>query len=286
VRDAAAAALGDDWNHARFEAADPHRAAAWQRAVARGLGGAQQLLQRARAAGEQAYPGCRLRSGDGLLPAGPRVADTRWARNRPCRCWTRPASASRPSPRSAPGKARKGWRLPASRNKATVFATWVGSTKRRRPMKRPSVSMSNLVLTGMSPSARASLGRPPAPRPLPGGAGGLCRSPRAVHALDEPGSVAVSLASDRHGVSGCRPAGSGGGCLPEIARDRVRLGNVAGQARTLLQLGNLYDDVLDRPEEAVAFYRQAADKYVDIGDWRTKAVRGATSATPPQAPPS
>ncbi len=29
---------------------------------------------------------------------------------------------------------------------------------------------------------------------------------------------------------------------------------------------NLYDNVLDRPEEAAAFYRQAAGKYVEIGD--------------------
>ncbi len=61
---------------------------------------------------------------------------------------------------------------------------------------------------------------------------------------------------------------------PEAAEDayrkslaiKVRLGDVAGQASTLVQLGNLYDDVLDRPEEAAAFYRQAADKYVEIGD--------------------
>ncbi len=46
----------------------------------------------------------------------------------------------------------------------------------------------------------------------------------------------------------------------------VRLGNVAGQVSTLLQLGNLYGDVLHRPEEAADFYRQAADKYVVTGD--------------------
>jgi tetratricopeptide (TPR) repeat protein len=46
----------------------------------------------------------------------------------------------------------------------------------------------------------------------------------------------------------------------------VQLGNVAGQAATLLHLGNLYDNALDRPEEAAAFYRQAAEKYVDIED--------------------
>ncbi len=61
---------------------------------------------------------------------------------------------------------------------------------------------------------------------------------------------------------------------PEAAEDAygkslaidVRLGNVAGQAGTLGQLGTLYDDVLGRPEEAVAFYRQAADNYVKVGN--------------------
>jgi tetratricopeptide (TPR) repeat protein len=46
---------------------------------------------------------------------------------------------------------------------------------------------------------------------------------------------------------------------------RVRLGNIAGQAGTLVQLGNLYGDT-GRLEEAVAFYRQTADKYIEIQD--------------------
>jgi tetratricopeptide (TPR) repeat protein len=61
---------------------------------------------------------------------------------------------------------------------------------------------------------------------------------------------------------------------PEAAEDayrkslaiEVQLGNVAGQADTLNQLGNLYDTHLGRTEEAVAFLRQAADKYVEIRD--------------------
>jgi tetratricopeptide (TPR) repeat protein len=45
-------------------------------------------------------------------------------------------------------------------------------------------------------------------------------------------------------------------------------GDKAGQADTLLQLGNLYDDVLKRPELAVTCCRQAAEIYADpaIGD--------------------
>ena len=61
---------------------------------------------------------------------------------------------------------------------------------------------------------------------------------------------------------------------PEAAEDAyrkslaisVRLGDVAMQAGTLNQLGILYDDVLGRTEEAVAFFRQAMNKYVEISD--------------------
>ncbi|MBL8436197.1 MAG: tetratricopeptide repeat protein, partial [Zoogloea sp.] len=85
-------------------------------------------------------------------------------------------------------------------------------------------------------------------------------------ALDEPGSVAViwHQTGRVYQVAG----------QPEAAEDayrkslaiKVRLADVAGQASTLGQLGNLYASALDRPEEAAAFFRQAADKYVEIGD--------------------
>ena len=84
--------------------------------------------------------------------------------------------------------------------------------------------------------------------------------------LDEPGSVA--LIWHQTGLV-YQAAGQ-----PEAAEDayrkalaiEVRLGDVAGQAGTLVQLGNLYDRVLRRGEEAAAFHRQAADKYVGIRD--------------------
>jgi tetratricopeptide (TPR) repeat protein len=61
---------------------------------------------------------------------------------------------------------------------------------------------------------------------------------------------------------------------PEAAEDAyrkslaitVQLRDVAGQATTLNQLGNLYDDHLGRAEEAAAFLRRAADKHVEIHD--------------------
>ncbi len=82
--------------------------------------------------------------------------------------------------------------------------------------------------------------------------------------LGEPGSVAVGW----HQTGTVYQAAG----QPEAAEDayrkalaiKVRLGNVAGQASTLEQLGQLYDNALGRTEEAVAFLRQAADKYVQI----------------------
>ena len=46
----------------------------------------------------------------------------------------------------------------------------------------------------------------------------------------------------------------------------VQLGDIAGQASTLNQLGLLYKTLLDRPEEAVTLYRQAVDNYIQLGD--------------------
>jgi hypothetical protein len=83
--------------------------------------------------------------------------------------------------------------------------------------------------------------------------------------LDEPGSIATSW----HQTGMVYQAAG----QPEAAEDayrqslaiKVRLGNVTGQASTLVQLGNLYGDVPGRLEEAVVFYRQAVDKYVETG---------------------
>jgi tetratricopeptide (TPR) repeat protein len=84
--------------------------------------------------------------------------------------------------------------------------------------------------------------------------------------LNEPGGVATAW----HQIGRVhQEAGQ-----PEAAEEaynqslaiEVRLGNQAGQASTLGQLGNLYNDVLERPEEAVAFYQRAVEIYGAIGD--------------------
>jgi hypothetical protein len=52
----------------------------------------------------------------------------------------------------------------------------------------------------------------------------------------------------------------------------VRLGNQAGQASTLGALANLYNDVLQRPEEAVALYQRAEEIYGEIGDLAKEGI--------------
>lgn len=54
---------------------------------------------------------------------------------------------------------------------------------------------------------------------------------------------------------------------------KTRMGNLAGQGNSLAQLGNLYDDCLNRPEEAVTFYRQAVDIAVEQGDVKNEGIR-------------
>ena len=84
-------------------------------------------------------------------------------------------------------------------------------------------------------------------------------------ALGEPGSVAVSW----HQIGMVYEEARHGEAAEDAYRRslalEVQLGNLAGQADTLGQLGNLYSDLLGRPEEAVTHYHQAADAYAALG---------------------
>ncbi len=85
-------------------------------------------------------------------------------------------------------------------------------------------------------------------------------------ALAEPGSVATAWhqIGMTHQADG-RPQATEDAYRQSLAI-KGRLGNLAGQAGTFGQLGTLYANQLDRLEDAVACYRQARDKYVDVGD--------------------
>ncbi len=157
----------------------------------------------------------------------------------------------------------------ASQNKATVFLT-LGRLDEAAAAYEESIRRAEQLerRPACRRRQRPAWDRPPTAAPLPGGAGGICRSARAVHAVGRTGHRRCDLASDRHGVSGSGPAGSGGGCLPEIARDQgaARRCRRAGE-HARINSGILYDDDLGRTEEAVAF----------SGKRRTSMSRSATS---------
>ncbi|HUL12504.1 MAG TPA: tetratricopeptide repeat protein [Methylococcaceae bacterium] len=89
---------------------------------------------------------------------------------------------------------------------------------------------------------------------------------RRFTGLGEPGMVAVSWhqTGRAHQEAGDYEAAED--AYRQALAIEVRLGDVAGQASTLGQLGILYADALGRTEEAVAFLRQSAEKSIEIGD--------------------
>lgn len=270
VRDAAAAALekqGDTWNHARFEAArtriEQQRAGGQLRAA---FDGAQQLLQRARTAGEQAYPGADydlamacfllarvLKTAGGSEQALPLLDEAR-------RRFEDIAKES--ANRAAAGMASVCFAEQGDCLRALGRLDEAAAAYEENIRRAEQLDDARQVAVGKGQLGTVRLQQGSYPEAL----AAYAEARERFTQLDEPGSVAVSW--HQTGVV-YQEAGQ-----PEAAEDAyrkslaiaVRLGNVAGQASTLVQLGNLYDDVLDRPEEAAAFCRQAADKYVEMRD--------------------
>ncbi|NMF83850.1 tetratricopeptide repeat protein, partial [Nodosilinea sp. P-1105] len=89
---------------------------------------------------------------------------------------------------------------------------------------------------------------------------------------NEPASVAIvwhKLGMVHQAAGNCDAAEA---AYRQSLAIRTQQGVRAGQASSLTQLGNLYDDCLNRPEEAVIFYRQAADIAVESGDLKEEGV--------------
>jgi len=84
--------------------------------------------------------------------------------------------------------------------------------------------------------------------------------------FNEPGSIAVvwHQIGNVHKEAGQLEAAEE--AYNQSLTIKARPGNQAGQASTLIQLGILYDDALQRPVEAVAFYQRAAEIYGEFGD--------------------
>ncbi|MFH0980157.1 MAG: TIR domain-containing protein [Planctomycetota bacterium] len=267
VRDAAAAALGETWNHARFQAQQTRI----EQQLAGGrlreaFDGAQQLLQRARAAGEKAYPHADYDlAGACFLLA--RVLSTAGGSEQalPLLEEARKRFEAIEQDRSGCGAegmasvcfAERGdclLSLGRLDEAASAYEESIRRAEKLRDERQVAVGKGQLGTVRMLQRRYQEALK-------------AYEDARERFAkLDEPGTVAVSWHQTGNVY---QEAGQ-----PEAAEDayrkslaiKVRLGNVAGQASTLNQLGILYDDNLGRTEEAAAFLSQAADKYSEIRD--------------------
>jgi tetratricopeptide (TPR) repeat protein len=273
VREAAAAALGEGFSRARFEASCTRieqQLAAGQ--LREALAGAQQLLQQAQAAGDEAYVGADydlamafclqgvvLRTGGGAQQALPLLqeAGRRFE-----------AIANANDNKAATGMvsvclAEEGSCLLNLGRYDAAAAAYEESIRRGEQRGAPravAVGKLNLGTVRLQQQRYAEALE------------AYQQARDTFSRLQEPGTVASAW----HQIGMVhQQAGQ-----PEAAEEaynqslaiNVRLGNQAGQAGTLGELGNLYFSVLQRPEEAVAFYRRVAEIYREIGDLAKEGI--------------
>jgi len=273
AREASLAALGETWNRARFEAM---RTRIEQQLASRQLrpafAGAQDLLRRSQAAGEEAYQGadydlamaCNLlglvlRTVGGSEQALPVLAgaQTRFEaveRSRPGCGAARMASvcishgADCLLELGRLDEAAAAYEETIQRAGELADERQVAAAKGNLGTVRMRQGRSSEAIQAYE-EARESFGR-----------------------LGEQGTVSeiwhqIGMVYEKAGQ-------------PEAAEDAyrkslvisVQVGALAGQALTLTQLGNVYDVYLGRIEEAAKFLRQAADKFVEIGDVAREGV--------------
>ena len=267
VREAAAAALGEGWSHARFQASRTRieqQLAAGQ--LREALAGAQALLQQARAAGEEAYAGadydlamaCILlgrvfETGGGAQQALPLLqeAGRRFeaiANKRPnegaegmaCACLTEQGDCLR--------------NLGRYDDAAAVYEEAIRRNEQRGALRSVAVGKGQLGTVRLDQQRYAEALE------------AYQQARDTFSRLNEPGTVAIAW----HQIGMVHEQTD----QPEAAEEaynqslaiNVRLGNQAMQASTLVQLGNLYKNYKKWPEEAVACYQRAAEIYGEIGD--------------------
>lgn len=267
ARDSAAAALGDDWNNARFQSACTRiEQQLFSGRLREALDGAQQLFERCRVMGEQAYPdadydlaiaafllGRVLRfigASDSALPmleeaqrrfnlieqrAPSLVADSMVSnciveRGECFRALGRLDEAAAAFEESLRRDSETG------RQQSGDYAYTVGELGLVRLLQ----DRSKEALKAFN-EARERLTR-----------------------LDQP--TAVALIWHRTGIvyQRMQQHDEAEDAYRESLAITVRIGDREGQARTLVQLGSLYSE-LGRLDEAVIFYCQAADKYFEVG---------------------
>ena len=272
IRDAAARALGDSWNHAAFEAAQSRIEQQWaggQFQAARAE--AEALLERARAAGEAAYPEADydlamafwlmarvLPTTGGAEQALPLIEETRWRFENIAEKQDDKAATKRAAEHMATAcLAERGDCLRALGRldeAAAAYEEAIRCAEAWDVERDVAVGKCNLG------TVRKNQRRYPE---------ALVAYKEARTRFDELGEEnGVAIAWHQTGMvhEAMSHAEVAEAAYRESLVIKTRLGDVAGQADTLLQLGSLYQTLLDRPEEALGLCRQAAEKYVEIDD--------------------
>jgi len=267
VRDDAAMSLGDAWNHAQFQATrtriEQQLAGGRMR---KALDGARELLERARAAGGQAYADADydlaiacfllarvLKTAGGSEQALPLLDEARQrfeaiTKKRPGQGAEGMASASITEQGDC---LRNLGRLDEA---AAAYEEGIRLDEQSGADRDVAVGKVQLGTVRMLQQNYSEA------------LAAYAEARERFIQLDEPGTVAVIW---HQTGTVYQEAGQ-----PEAAEDayrkslaiRVRLGDVAGQASTLGQLGILHSEVINRTEEAVTIFHQATDKYIEIGD--------------------
>jgi tetratricopeptide (TPR) repeat protein len=267
ARDAAAATLGQTWNHARFEAQRTSIEQQWGGGRLReAFDGAQELLRRARQAGDTGYPNADYDLAVACFLLA-RVRQRAGGSEQALPLLDEAQKRFEAVERDQPGCGAEGM--------ASACLTERGDCLRHLGRLDEAASAYEEAIRrdeerGDERAVAVGKGQLGAVRLM------QRRYEEALDAyeearerftsLDEPGSVAAIWHQTAMVYQKAKePEGAEDAYRKSLAIE-VRLGNVAGQASTLGQLGNLYDDVLGRPEQAVAFYQQAAAKYVELGD--------------------
>jgi len=284
VRDAAAKILektmGDTWNHAQFKVVQSRIEQQLERGWLReALGSAQQLLNRARAVGEQAYPDADydlamacfllaqvLRTAGGAEQALPLIGEA-WQRVKD-RAKERESNALEQGLVSLCMTEQGNCLRDLGRFDEAVSAYEEGIRldEQRGAIRDVAVGKAQLG------SVRESQGRYQEALAAYG------EAQERFTQLGEPGMVARGW----HQIGNVYQNAD----QPEAAEDAyrkalaimVQLGDIAGQGTTLGQLGLLYTLGLNRPEEAIAFHRQAVDNSVESGDMAKEGFRRSNLA--------
>jgi tetratricopeptide (TPR) repeat protein len=273
VREAAAAALGEGSSHARFQASRTRieqQLAAGQ--LREALTGAQQLLQQAQAAGEAAYAeaeydlamaffirGRVLKRGGAAQHALPLLQEASRRFEAFANKWPG-VGAERMASACLTDQGDCLNNLGRYDAAAATYEEAIRKDEKRGDLRDVAVGKLQLgsVRLGQQRYAEALEA--------------YKEARDTFSRLNEPGTVAVAWHQIGivHKKAG-QPQAAEEAYNQSLAIE-VRLGNQAGQASTLGELGNLYADLVQRPEEAVAFYQRAAEIYGEIGNLASEGI--------------